>query len=98
MEVKPLLPRTQFPSRIIMVWAFVMLGVVVYSIGWFALSPVVTSVLDAFDEAYEFTGVQEVTLDLIVQVIYWNPLIAVFGWLLWGFLNSARRDVRTWEV
>jgi len=98
MEIRPLLPRIQFPTRILMVWTLVMLGIVVYSISWFALSPIVTNTLDALDDAYEFSGVQEVTLDLVGQVIYWNPLIAIFGWLLWGFLNSARRDVRTWEV
>ena len=85
-------------TNILFVWTMVAIALVIYSISWFALSPVVTLTLEALDEAYAFTGMQETAFDLISTVIYWNPLIAVFGWLLWGFLNSGRRDVRSWEV
>ena len=85
-------------TNILMVWSMVAIALVIYSITWFALSPIVTLTLEALDDVYSFSGLQETAFDLISQVIYWNPLIAVFGWLLWGFMNSGRRDVRTWEV
>ena len=87
------------PVRIIFTWTMVGLAIVIYSICWFALSPVVTTVLTALESALTLTAEQQVVFDLITMALYWNPVLALFGWLIWGYLNSFRRtDADSWRV
>lgn len=86
-----------FPVRIAWVWAMVFLAIIVYASVWFMFGYMVMEIISAIEASYTFTSPLAETVTLLKYVIAWHPIIAMFGWILWGFLNSMRRDVRTYE-
>jgi hypothetical protein len=93
-------PKGIVGTRVIMVWAMVFMGIVIYAMFWFLFGNTALAMINAMET--QFTYLSEPPFSDVVGwllvVIEYHPIIAIFGWLLWGFLNSARRDVRTWEV
>lgn len=87
-----------FFTRIVFVWAMVFGAIVVYSFAWFSMGSMVMTFIDAITGAFTFDARWDSVVQLIKNVILWHPIISLFGWVLWGFLNSMRRDVRTWET
>lgn len=86
------------PVQIVYVWAMVLMGIVIYSIAWFAVAPVTLTVMDTLTEHITVSNDVYNLVELIKQVILWHPILSIFGWLLWGYLNSMRRDIATWRV
>lgn len=91
-------PRVPGPIRIVWVWTMVFLGIVLYAIAWFTLGTAAMAVISAIEGSYTFAAPWSSVVDQIKKVILWHPIFAMIGWLLWGFLNSMKREVRTWQV
>lgn len=87
-------PKSLFPTRIAFVWSMVFLGMIIYALVWFMLGSVTMTIIEAMESAFTFSGNWDYVVDLIKNIILWHPIISIFGWILWGFLNSMRRDVR----
>jgi len=87
-----------FSRQIAYVWALVFIGIVVYAFVWFSQIWWLWLFIEAFEDAVTLDPAAQSVVEILKAVIAYHPLIAVFGWLLWGFLNSMRRDVRTYEV
>ena len=89
-------------NNITFVWAMVFLGIVIYAVAWFALGLASMMIIDALVAA--FSGMLTLSSDAlqVISLLRWvillHPIFAMFGWLLWGFLNSAKRDVSRYEV
>ncbi|MHA1408482.1 MAG: hypothetical protein ACTSSG_14040 [Candidatus Heimdallarchaeaceae archaeon] len=90
--------KVDFPIRIVMVWTLVLIGMVLYSFAWYVFSIVAFSFIDAIVSSFNFGSQWNNITDLIKNLLYFHPVICLFGWILWGFLNSMRRDVREWET
>lgn len=90
--------RTYFPVRVVMVWVMVFIAIVVYAMAWFTIGSVAMTFINACLNSFDFGSPWTAVVELIKNIILWHPIISLFGWILWGFLNSMRRDVRTWEV
>ncbi len=86
------------PVRIVFVWATVFAGIVVYAMAWFILGSAAMSYIDAVTEQFTFGDQWNNIVDTIKQVILWHPIISLAGWILYGFINSMKRDVDTWRV
>jgi hypothetical protein len=56
----------------------------------------IIAVILAVEESYTFVSPWDATVVLIKNVIAYHPIIAMVGWLIWGFLNSARREPRAY--
>lgn len=82
---------------IVWVWAVVLMALVVYSIAWFTLGWAAMEVIDAVEASYTFEEPAANTVTLMKTVIAWHPIIVVFGWILYGYVNSQRRDPRIYE-
>lgn len=82
---------------IIWVWAVVMLAMVIYAIAWFTLGWAAMEVISTVENAYTFEEPASNTVDLFKTVFAWHPVIVIFGWILYGYVNSQRRDVRVYE-
>lgn len=72
------------------------MGMIIYAFMWFIFGAVAQTYIDAIDSAFTFGQPWDQVLEMIEQIIYYHPIISMIGWLIWGFLNSARRDVRSW--
>lgn len=103
--VKPVPEDTEFPktlvgTRVVMVWAMVFMGIVIYAMFWFLFGNTALAMIDAMETQFTYLNEPPYSnvVDWLFIVIEWHPIIAMFGWLLWGFLNSMRRDVRKWEI
>jgi len=92
-KIKPI-----FPVKIVMVWSLVFIGIIIYSLVWFVFGAVAMTYIEAISDSFSFDAPWSSVITLVTNVILWHPVIAMFGWILWGFLNSMRRDVRTWEA
>lgn len=79
------------------VWAMVLVGMVIYAFAWFSQMWWLWSFIEAFEGAITLDPPWDVTVVILKNVLAFHPLFAMFGWLLWGFINSMRRDVRTYE-
>ena len=86
------------PVRIVYVWTLVLLGMVLYAMAWFTLGSVAMTFIDAVLLSFNFAAPWDSVVEIAKNVILWHPIISLFGWILWGFLNSMRRDVRTWKI
>jgi len=94
-KMKPMFPAT---TNIVMVWSMVFIGLIIYALIWFTFGAVAMTYIDAISDNFTFDPPWDNVVTLSRNVILWHPVISMFGWILWGFLNSMRRDVRTWEV
>ena len=94
MAVVPLLPNVR--SRIIFTWSLVLLGLLVYMVCWFVMSLIFMPILDVFTTAYAISAPWDSIVTLLRNVFLWHPLFAIFGWILYGILNSSRKDIQTW--
>jgi hypothetical protein len=90
--------RSSLKVRIVFTWAQVFIGLVLYAIFWYIFGMMAMQVMGAIDSYYTFLSPFDSTVDLIKKVLAWHPIIAMFGWLLWGILNSTRREPVTYEV
>jgi len=95
---KPVIPsQPNIRSRIIWTWASVMLGLILYAFFWFITGLVLMPIIDIVVASYNFPSSWTSVVTLIRNVILYHPIIAMFGFILWGILNSSRRDTPTWE-
>lgn len=92
-KIKPI-----FPVKIVMVWSLVFIGIIIYALVWFVFGAVAMTYIEAISESFSFDSPWDNVVTLITNVVLWHPIIAMFGWLVWGFLNSMRRDVTTWQT
>src|SRR3989337_1739673 len=76
--------------QIAYVWAMVFMGICIYAMFWFIFGMMLYNVIGSIESAYVFQSPADNTVTLIKNVIAWHPIIAMFGWLLWGILNSMR--------
>ena len=88
-----------FPCKILYVWALVFLGMVVYAFTWFSLGLPLIYFVNAIRANMTFTDpMWNQVVDFVMFMFEINPIIALLGWLIYGILNSARRDIDTWQV
>lgn len=92
----PLKPinKPMFPTKIVGIWALVFIAILIYSMVWLAMGGVTMAYIDAIEESFSFDTQAERVVTLIKNVILWHPVIAIFGWIFWGFLRSMRKDQR----
>lgn len=88
----------RFPTNIILTWSLVFIGIVIYAITWFLLGSVTMIIIEAVTSAFSFAEPWDSVVEILRTVILWHPLFAMFGWLIWGYIDSARKPVKSWEV
>lgn len=86
-----------FPTRVAYVWAVVFIGIVLYAMTWYIFGWVIMEVVAAVEASYTFTGPLATVVTIIKYVIAFHPIMALFGWIIWGYINSSRRSVREYE-
>ena len=87
-----------FFTRVVYVWALVLTAMCVYAVVWFVNLFWLWEVFDAIESAYTFTEPATTTITLIKTLVLYNPIIALFGWIIYGYVNSTRRDTRSYET
>jgi len=85
-------------TRVLYVWFIVFLAMVIYAIAWFTCGLVVMPFIDAINSSYSFGSEWDTIVDLVKTFFLYHPIIALIGWIIWGFLNSIKRDVEKWRV
>lgn len=93
-NVKSHFPRT----RIVFTWGLVFIGICIYSMFWFIFGWTTMVIIDAVEAAYTFEEPLSLVIPLVKNVVAWHPLIAMFGWLLYGYLDSMRRERRDYPI
>lgn len=86
-----------FPVRIAVLWALVLIAMVVYAFAWFSMMWFIWPFIDAFEAAVTLDPPFDTTVTIIKNAIAWNPVIALAGWIIYGYINSSRRGVRSYE-
>jgi len=79
---------------VVWVWAVVFMGLFIYSLVWFTTGWAVMEVADAVESEYTFTGPAAYASSFIKLMFEYNPVLFLFGLLLWAYVNSQRRDPR----
>lgn len=75
----------------------VLTGMVIYAFAWFLNLWWLWTFIEAFENSITVDPPFDSVITLLKNVIAMHPLFAMFGWLIWGYINSMRRDVRTYE-
>ncbi len=86
------------PVRILYVWALVFLAMAIYAVVWYMLGSVALSVMQAVEASFSFDPPWDTVTAFLKYCIFLNPVIAMIGWIIWGMLNSAKRDRETWQA
>lgn len=86
MTLKPL-----FPSNIVYVWALCGLALLAYSVAWFANMYWVFEMFAAIRQNASFDSTTNKAIDLVLTLLYYNPIFALFGWIVYGYVNSSRK-------
>jgi hypothetical protein len=76
----------------------VFIGIVLYAMMWFVFGRVIYEVITAMEASYTFPSPAASVVTVIKYVVAWHPILALFGWIIWGYINSSRRSVREYEV
>jgi len=92
-------PRVPFGKvRVLYVWAIVFIAMCVYAVAWFTAGMIVMPFIDALTSSYDFGSQWNQVVALIKTLFLWHPIIALVGWIIWGFLNSVKRDIDRWRA
>jgi len=95
-------PRIELPRfskvNVVYVWALVFLGMVLYTMVWFICGIFIMTFIDAITANFSFGQPWDSLVDLVTTIFLYHPVIALFGWIIYGILNSMRRDVEEWKV
>ncbi len=97
-------PSLKFPlikfSRVnvLFVWFIVFLAMTIYAIGWFTCGIFVMKFIDAIISTYSFDSPWDTTVTAVRLFFLYHPIIAIIGWIVYGILNSIKRDVDRWRV
>lgn len=75
----------------------VFIGMVLYAFIWFVNIYWLMEVINCIENVFSFPPPFDNVVVLIKNLLVWHPIISLFGWILWGYLNSLHRDVRTFE-
>jgi len=79
---------------VVWVWAVVFMGLFIYSLVWFTTGWAVMEVADAVESEYTFEGPAAQASSFIKTMFEYNPILFMFGLLLWAYVNSQRRSSR----
>lgn len=90
--------RNRLPTNIIMTWTMVFLGMVLYAVAWFTLGTVCMAIIDAISNSFSFAAPWDSVVEFCRQMVLLHPIFAMVGWLIWGFIDSMRKPVKSWEV
>lgn len=90
--------RSRLPVRVAWVWSVVLIGLVIYAMMYFTFGRVAMEVILSIEASYTFPEPAASVVTVLKYVIALHPLFAMFGWLLWGYIQSSRRSVREYEV
>jgi len=90
--------ETSSNSGVIWIWAVCLAGIVMYSIAYYALVYPALMMIGIVEGLVVFDAQATVTLNLVRAVLNWHPIFFILGMLLWGFVNSARREVQTYPM
>ena len=74
-------------------WIVVTVSIFAYSVIWFTAGWGVLEVMDTVETNFDLGDGQK-SFDLIGMVYAYHPFIVIFGFLLYGFASSVRKDVR----
>ena len=85
-------------SGVIWIWAVCLAGIVMYAICYYALVYPTLELIGIVEGMYSFDAQATVTLNLTRAVLNWHPIFFILGMLLWGFVNSGRRETQTYPV
>lgn len=84
------------PLRVAWVWSMVFIGIILYAMTWFMFGRIAMEVITAIESTYTFLPPWDSAVAVLKAVIAYHPIIAMIGWIIWGFLNSARREPRAY--
>lgn len=90
--------KPRLPSNIVLTWAMVFIGIVFYAVAWFTFGIVALTVIDSITTAFSFEAPWDSVVEFCRNVVLLHPIFAMVGWLIWGFIDSMRKPVKTWEV
>lgn len=90
-------PRVMFPVKIVYVWILVFAGMAIYAIGWYTLGTVALAVIQAIENSFNFPPPWDSVTAFIKNCVYFHPIISLVGWMIWGFLQSTRKNAQSWE-
>lgn len=79
---------------VIWVWTIIIVGLFVYSLIWFTTGWAFIEVADAVEDQYTFTGSASYAASFMRLMFEYHPILFLFGMILWGYINSQRRDPR----
>ena len=91
-------PFITFKNQLAYIWVMVLLAIVFYAFAWYSFGGVALQVITALENALSLEAPFDTVSTFVKNVIYWHPVISLLGWLLWGFFNSLKRDVRYFET
>ena len=74
-------------------WVVVTVSIFAYSVIWFTAGWGVLEIMDTVETNFDLGDGQK-SFDLIGMVYAYHPFIVIFGFLLYGFASSVRKDVR----
>lgn len=85
-------------TRILFTWFIVFLAMSIYAIAWFSCGLVVMPFIDAISNSYSFSDPWNTIVSAVKLFFLYHPIIAIIGWIIWGFINSLKRDVEKWRT
>jgi len=90
--------ETSSNSGVIWIWAVCLAGIVMYSIAYYSLVYPALELIGIVEGLVIFDAQASITLNLVKAVLNWHPIFFILGMLLWGFVNSARRETQTYPM
>jgi len=71
------------------------MAMILYSLIYFVFGRVIWEVILSMEAVFTYPEPMASSLNILKYVIALHPIFAIFGWLLYGFINSQRRGDRT---
>jgi hypothetical protein len=82
-----------FPARQVFVWGVVFIALVCYAFFYFAFGQFFQAILGAGFGAWNYSGALAYPFLFVKYMVVYNPLVALFGWLIWGYINSQKGEL-----
>jgi len=97
-DEEPAKLKINLPIRVVYVWALVFLGMVLYVFVWFSMGIAVMTFVDSVVATFNFGDPWDSLVTFVRNLFLFHPIISLIGWLIYGIINSMRRDVESWRT
>jgi len=88
--------RSYLPVNLAYIWIVCFFTIFIVTITWWILAPVALTIIDSITNNFNLGSPWDSLITIMKNVLYWFPLLLIFGVIIWAYNASKKPQVVTY--